>query len=276
MDPTNLTPKEAVIILTLLIIAIITIPTIIFGSWYTVPAGHEGVLTTFGKVDLTPKPEGFGFKIPIAQKVTDISIQTQKYEVPASASSKDLQIVTATVALNYQLQKGQTPTIYQNLGLNYQSRIIAPAVQEVIKASTAQFTAEELITKRPMVNENIKQKLQERLITRGIIVEEISLTDFQFSSSFNEAIEAKVTAEQLKLKADRDLQRIIIEKEQKITEAQAEAEALRLQKQEVTAELIELRRIEVQRVAIEKWDGKLPKVTGGANPFINIDSIASE
>ena len=115
--------------------------------------------------------------------------------------------------------------------------------------------------------------LGEWLDLRGIMVDEVSITNFAFSDSFNDAIEAKVTAEQLKLKADRDLERIKIEKEQKITQAEAEAEALRLQKQEVTDELLTLRQIEVQRLAIEKWNGVLPSVTGGAMPFIDVAQV---
>lgn len=246
---------------------------ILIGSIYTVPAGHRGVLLTFGKVDEIAKQEGIGIKLPIAQKVVKLSIQTQKYEADASAASKDLQIVSTKIAVNYHITPERAPEIYQELSIAYQDRIIQPAVQEVVKASTAQFTAEELITRRPEVKDKIKELLQDRLAERGINVEEISITNFDFSQSFNDAIEAKVTAEQLKLKADRDLERIKIEKEQKITQAQAEAEALRLQKQEVTEELIRLRQIEVQRTAIEKWDGILPKVTGEAVPFIDLNSI---
>jgi prohibitin 2 len=112
--------------------------------------------------------------------------------------------------------------------------------------------------------------LRERLSKNGVIVDEFSIVNFAFSREFSNAIEAKTTAEQLKLKAERDLDRIRIEGEQKITQAKAEAEALRLQKENVTENLIELRKIEMQQKAIDKWDGRLPQVTGGAMPFIDV------
>lgn len=265
MEKEDKTIKKIIITTLICIMAII----IIFTSFYTIPAGHRGVLLTFGKVDTIAKPEGLGIKIPIAQRVIAISTQTQKYEADASSASKDLQIVSTKIAVNYHLVSERVPEIYQDLSIAYQDRIIQPAVQEVVKASTAQFTAEELITRRPEVKDNIKQLLQERLQNRGITVEDISITDFDFSKSFNDAIEAKVTAEQLKLKADRDLERIKIEKEQKITQAEAEAESLRLQKQEITLDLIRLREIEMQTKAIDKWNGIMPQVTSGI-PFIQI------
>ncbi len=241
-----------------------------FSSFYIVSAGERGVLLTFGNPDEIAKTEGLHFKIPFAQKIVKMDIKTQKYEVDASSASKDLQIVSTKIAVNYRINGERTPEIYQTIGLAYQDRIIQPAIQEVVKATTAEFTAEELITKRPEVKEKIKELMRARLIDRGFVVEEISIVNFDFSATFNDAIESKVKAEQLKLKAERDLERIIIEKEQRITQAQAEAEALRLQKSEITSDLIKLREIEVQRQAIEKWDGVLPKVTGGAIPFIDI------
>jgi len=241
-------------------------------SVYTISAGERGVLLTFGKPDDIPSGEGLHFKVPIAQRVVKMDVKTQKYEADASAASKDLQVVSTKIAVNYHLVEDSVPKLYKEIGINYQDRIIQPAVQEVVKASTAQFTAEELITRRPEVKEMIKILLRERITKRGIVMEDISITNFDFSEAFNSAIESKVTAEQLKLKADRDLERIRVEAEQKIAQAMAEAESLRLQKQQVTSEMIELRKIEVQSKAIDKWDGVLPRVNSGVIPFINVDS----
>jgi len=241
-------------------------------SFYTIGAGERGVLLTFGKPSMDAVGEGLHVKFPFAQKIKKMDVKTQKYETDASAASKDLQVVSTKIAVNYHLLPETVPDLYKDIGIGYSDRIIQPSVQEVVKASTAQFTAEELITRRPEVKEKIKDLLLERLKIRGIVIEDISITNFDFSETFNSAIESKVTAEQLKLKAERDLERIKIEKEQIITQAQAEAESLRLQKQEITPDLIKLRQIEVQRLAIEKWDGILPQVTGGAMPFIDIRS----
>ena len=117
----------------------------------------------------------------------------------------------------------------------------------------------------------MRNYLKDRLAPFGIIVVELSITDFEFSPEFNHAIESKQTAEQLALKAKRDLDRIRVEAQQKIASAQAEAESLRLQRQVISPDLIKLRQIETQMKAIEKWDGKLPNVTGGAVPFIQVD-----
>ena len=144
-------------------------------------------------------------------------------------------------------------------------------MKESFKAAAARYTAEELISKREALKTEVRNYLRERLQVYGIVVVELSITDFEFSQEFNKAIESKQTAEQNALRAKRDLDRIRVEAEQKIASARAEAEALRLQRQVVSPELIELRKIEAQIKAIEKWDGKLPSVTGGAVPFIQVD-----
>lgn len=236
-----------------------------------VPAGSRGVITTFGKVDNVVLDEGIHFRIPIAQTVHLVDVRIQKGEGKGDAASKDLQTIHTTVALNYHVNPKEAARVFQEIGQQVGDRIIVPAVQEAAKAATAQYTAEELISKRPEVKERIRSLLAERLAKFGIVVDDFSITNFDFSRSFNEAIEAKTTAEQLKLKAERDLARIKVEAEQKIASAKAEAEALALQKQQVTPELIRLREIENQRRAIEKWDGKLPNITGGTVPFINVN-----
>lgn len=242
----------------------------IFAPFAIVPAGSRGVVTTFGKISPEVLDEGIHFRIPIAQTVHLIDVRIQKGEGSGDAASKDLQQVHTTVALNYHIDPKQAAHVFRELGQSIGDRIIVPAVQEAVKAATAQYTAEELIAKRPEIRERIRALLVERMSRHGVVVDEFSIVNFTFSKSFNEAIEAKTTAEQLKLKAERDLQRIRVEAEQKVTQAKAEAEALSLQKQQVTAELIRLREIENQRKAIEKWDGKLPQVSGGATPFINV------
>jgi len=228
------------------------------GSFYIISPGERGVLITMGNPSMDAKTEGLHFKLPIIQSVAVMDVKTQKYTAPASAASKDLQVVSTEIAVNYVLSPSNVPELYKTIGTGYQDRIIQPMVQEVVKATTAKFTAEELITRRAEVKEEIKGALFERLTSRGIIIEEVSITNFDFSTSFNQAIESKVTAEQLKLKAERDLERIRIEADQKVVAARAEAEALSLQKQQVTLELIKLREIEMQKLAIEKWDGSIP------------------
>ncbi|HJV50056.1 MAG TPA: prohibitin family protein [Noviherbaspirillum sp.] len=236
----------------------------------SVPAGHRGVMTTFGNPSNEVLSEGLHFRIPFAQTLNLVNVSIQKGEGDGDAASRDLQTVHTKIALNYHVKPEAAVSVFRDLGNQPGERIIIPAVQEAVKAVTARFTAEELIAKRTEVRDQIVAQLRERLARHGIVVDEFSIVNFHFSKSFNDAIEAKTTAEQLKLKAERDLQRIEVEAKQKITQAKAEAEALAAQRQQVTAELIRLREIENQRLAIEKWDGRLPNVSGGAVPFVNV------
>jgi len=240
---------------------------VIFGVFGTIGAGERGILLQFGAVQDKIFGEGLYVKIPLVQKVVKIDVKIKKDEVPVSAASKDLQIVTSKIALNYHLNPESVNKIWQEVGKDYNTKVVAPTIQEVVKAITARFTAEELITKREEVKEQIKSTLAERLSERFIVVDEFNIIDFEFSSAFNDAIEAKVTAEQLKLKADRDLERIKIEAEQKIAEAQGKAEAIRIEARALiqNPKVVELR-------WIEKWDGKVPTYWGEASPFIGINN----
>ena len=238
----------------------------VFGSFGTIGAGERGVVLQFGAVQDKIFDEGLYVKIPLIQQVEVMDVKIQKDEVPASASSKDLQVVTSKIALNYHLDPSAVNKIWQEVGKNYNARIIAPSIQEAVKAVTAKFTAEELITKRETVKDQIKANLAERVVSRSIIIDEFNIIDFSFSPAFNEAIEAKVTAEQLKLKADRDLERIVIEAEQQVAQAKGKAAAITVEAQALRSnpKVVELR-------WIEKWNGEVPTYWGQASPFIGID-----
>lgn len=244
---------------------------LVFSSLTTVSSGNRGVLLQLGAVKPTILTEGLHFKIPFIQSVQQIEVRVQKEESSQSAASKDLQIVTTKVAVNYSVDPVAVNKLYQEIGLDFRSRIVDPAIAESLKAVTAQYTAEELISKRPEVSSQVKDMLSKKLTKYYMKLEDINIKEFAFSDEFNKAIEAKQTAEQNALKAQRDLDRIKIEAQQQVAKAGAEAEALKLKKQEVTPELIQLKQIEVQEKALEKWDGKLPNVTGGATPFIDIN-----
>ena len=248
------------------IIVIGVIISIVNSPLGTVGAGERGVQLRFGAVTGKVFDEGLYFRIPFVESVQKMDVRIQKDEVAASAASKDLQIVTSKIALNYHLDPDSVNKIWQEVGKNYNARIIAPSIQEAVKAESAKFTAEELITKREEVKEKIKANLAVRLLERSIIVDEFNIIDFEFSAAFNTAIEAKVTAEQLKLKADRDLERIVIEAEQKVADARGKAEAIRIEAVALrqNPQVVELR-------WIEKWDGKVPLYWGEASPFIGIN-----
>jgi regulator of protease activity HflC (stomatin/prohibitin superfamily) len=242
----------------------------IAASFGQVPAGFRGVVLRFGAPTGDIKAEGLYMVAPFINTVVLMSVQVVAYEAVAEAASRDLQDVKTKVTLNYSLDPGRVVSIYQQLRQDYEERIIKPAIQESVKAATARFTAEELITRRPEVRDAIQANLNQRLTRFGIRDEAMSITDFNFSKSFNEAIEAKVTAQQQVLKAERDLQRVRLEAQQQIEQARAQAEALRIQKQNVTPELVELRRIEAQFRAIERWNGQMPTYVAGPVPILDV------
>ena len=257
-----------------LIIGAILVGFLFFHPWVQVGAGERGVVLNFGAVQDTVLGEGLHFRMPIRQTVAIMDVKVQKAVTDAVSGSADLQDVTSSVALNYHVIPDKANVVYQTLGVEFKERIIDPAIQEVMKAVSARYSAEELITKRAAVSEAMRANLAERLLEYNIAVDAFSIVSFSFSKVFAEAIEAKQTAEQLALKAKRDLDRIRIEAEQTITAAKAEAESLRLQKANISTDLIELRKIEANLKAIEKWNGILPQVTGGgAIPFIGVGEI---
>jgi regulator of protease activity HflC (stomatin/prohibitin superfamily) len=244
----------------------------LMSSYFVIDAGERGVVLRFGAVNRVV-PEGIHFKLPFIEDIVRMSVRVQKTTTKTEAASHDMQIVHTTMVLNYGLQPDKVGETYKTIGVNrdVSEKIINPSVEESFKAASARYTAEELISKREALKTEVRNYLRDRLAPFGITVIELSITDFQFSPEFNKAIESKQTAEQLALKAKRDLDRIKVEAQQKIATAQAEAEALRIQRQVISAELIRLRQIEAQMKAIEKWDGKLPNVTGGTVPFIQVE-----
>jgi prohibitin 2 len=256
--------KAIIVVIVLLVLFLMMNPFVKIG------AGERGVVLNFGAVQNYVLGEGLHFRIPIMQQIIKMDVKVQKSQTDAAAASADIQETRSTIALNYHIEHDKANWVYQNIGTEFKARIIDPAVQEVVKAVTARYTAVNLITQRDKVREEIKELLKERLSAYGITVDDFAIIDFQFSEQFAQAIEAKQTAEQLALKAERDLERIKIEAEQKIAAAKAEAESLRLQKQNVSPDLIKLRQIEATMKAIDKWDGIMPKVTGGAMPFVDV------
>jgi prohibitin 2 len=257
-----------------LIIGAILVFFLFLNPWVQIGAGERGIVLNFGAVQNKVLDEGLHFRVPIMQEIIRVDVKVQKAETDAAAASADLQDVSSTVAINYHIIPDKANIVYQSIGIHFKERIIDPAVLEVVKAVTAKYTAEELITKRPAVSDAMKLSLTERLLAHNIAVDAFSIVGFSFSKIFMEAIESKQTAEQLALKAKRDLERIKIEAEQKITAARAEAESLRLQRANISPDLIELRKIEANLRAIDKWNGILPQVTGGgAVPFIGIGEI---
>lgn len=245
-------------------------------SFASVQYGHVGLYKTFGKLNDEILGPGIHLKLPFVQTVIQVNTQVTKAETDTSASSKDLQPVSTHVAVNYSVNKSAAFNLMNNIGGNFDTVIISPAIQEIVKEVTAKYPAEDLIAKRDVVAGEISDHLTKRLAKYDLIVNDINIVNFKFSDAFNQSIEAKQVAQQQALKAENDLKRIEIEAKQKIAQAQAEAESLKLKKQEITPDLVQFKQIEVQEKALEKWDGHLPSVTGGATPFIDLNSLGKK
>lgn len=235
-----------------------------------VPAGSTGVVMTFGKVSDDVMQEGLHFKAPFVQKVAIISNKIQKQEVQANAVSKDLQTVDSQIAVNYRVGLDSSANIYKNIGERYEEIVLLPAVQESMKSVSAKYTAEELITLRAQVGEEIKTSLEEKVSEYGIVIEKFSIVNFDFSEEFNAAIEAKQVAEQNLIKTKTEQEQAIViaeaEAQKKLIAAQAEADAITAKAQaqadanRLLAESLNDDVVEYEK--IQKWDGKLPTVTG--------------
>lgn len=261
------------------IVLLIIIGVVATASVKIVDSGHRGVLLHWNAVDLTQAPleEGLHFVVPFQDEVVNIEVRTLKYANDARSASKDLQTVETTVTVNYHPDREQVHKLYKNLGLDYENRVIQPAIEETVKQVTANYNAEELITKRPLVKSDIEASITDRLNRFDVVTEVISITDFEFSPLFAQAIESKVEAEQKALKAENDLRRIEVEAKQReansigvananIAEAKGEAEAIAIINKALSENPNYLEWLKTQA-----WDGKLPLVVGeGGTPFIQI------
>jgi prohibitin 2 len=283
------------------ILGIIILLFIVSASVKIVDAGYRGVLLKFGAVDTSVAlNEGIHFVTPFRDSVVQMEVRTQKTVENAASASKDLQDVTTQVALNYRINPNSAQVVYQQLGFEYGNRVIAPAIQESVKQVTARFNAEELITMRETVKNQIEQQIKARLAPYNILVDTISITEFQFSDQFRKAVEAKVEAQQRALQAQNDLRRIEIEAQQNeakavgeqkanvarsegvrqsnVLQAEGESQAIKIIDQQLRTSPTYLEWLKTQR-----WDGKLPLVTGGGSgdggggttPFIQIPTGAT-
>ena len=263
------------------ILVLVILGVVITASVKIVDAGHRGVLLHWNAVDLAAPPleEGLHFVVPFQDEVINIEVRTLKYEKETSSASKDLQTVETTVTVNYYPDRESVHHLYKELGLDYENRVIQPAIEETVKQVTANYNAEELITKRPQVKQDIETSIRERLEKFKVVTEVISITDFEFSPLFAQAIESKVEAEQNALKAENDLRRIEVEAKQReaqavgiananIAEARGEAEAISIINNALAQNPNYL-----EWLKTKEWDGKLPLVVGdGGTPFIQIPS----
>ena len=270
-------------------LALIVLPN----CFATVPVGSTGIMLTMGKVEDTALPEGMHFKIPFVQRIVSMDNRVKKLELSTEAFSKDIQTVSATLAVNYRLQPEKTFSIYKTAGQSYESNLIVPATHEVLKSVCAQYTAEELISKRAESSDMMRDELDAKLSGMGISVTDFNIIDFDFSDEFISAVESKQVAEQLKKKAATENETAIAqaerEKQVAIKQSEAQAESVRIAAQAeadavklaADAEAYRLQRINeqlsaktIQNTLAERWDGKLPEVMGtGATGILNLNDM---
>ena len=284
----NLTKTQAIIALSIFILV-----GIAYQSFVVIDAGYVGVVKRLGAVKPKELSEGFHLITPFIDSVEKFDIRLSKVTSDATASSKDLQVVKTSIAVQYSMTPELMPLTLQKVGTRavVERTLIDPSILESVKAITALYTAEELITRRDEVKTMIQQKIssflnestEEKNLSGLLVIANVAITDFDFSSEFNRAIEEKVRAEQEALKATN-------EKDRRVTQAEAQAEEQRLIADALAYE------IEVESVAraeaikreaealadnpqliqlrlAEKWDGQLPKFTGETIPLISIDDI---
>jgi prohibitin 2 len=261
------------------ILVLIIIGVVASASIKIVDAGNRGVLLHWNAVDTSSPPldEGMHFVTPFQDDIIQMEVRTLKYDKDTRSASKDLQSVETTVTVNYHADPERVHVLFKEIGLDYENRVIQPAIEETVKQVTANYNAEELITKRPAVKADIENAIRERLNQFDVKTDVISITDFEFSALFNKAIESKVEAEQNALRAENDLRRIEVEARQheaeaigvangNIAEAKGEAEAIAIINSALASNPQYLEWLKIQN-----WDGVLPLVVGeGGTPFIQI------
>ena len=259
-----------------LILAVILVVVFISASYVVIPAGHTGVALTFGKVEDTVLQEGLHFKVPFVQKIAVMDNRIVKLDVNTEAFSKDLQTITTVVAVNYHVGKENSQTVYKNVGLNFEEVLITPAVNEVLKAVTAKYTAVELVSSRAEVSMLLDDGLNEKLNNYGIFINELNIINWDFSEEYINAVEAKQVAEQNLIKTRTEQEQALViantEAQKRVIAAEAEANEIKVlaeanaESNRILTESISELLIKYQTVA--KWDGKLPTVMAGSDNML--------
>jgi regulator of protease activity HflC (stomatin/prohibitin superfamily) len=280
-----------------IICALVLVLAILLGtqSFATVPVGYTGILLHMGKVQDSALSEGLHFKLPFIQRIVPVDNRVKKLELSTEAFSKDIQTVSATLAVNYRLQTEKTFAIYKSVGLSYEENLIVPATHEVLKSVCAQYTAEELISKRAESSDKMRDELNEKMSDLGISITDFNIIDFDFSEEFISAVESKQVAEQLKKKAATENETAIAQAEREkqvaikqseaqaqsvLIAAQADADAIKLA---ADAEAYRLQKVSEQltekaifNTLALNWDGKLPAVIGeGTTGILDLGDMVS-
>lgn len=256
-----------------IVIAILFVIITIFNCLTSVPTGFVGIKTRFGQVQDDVIQEGLNTKVPYIEQIIKIDCRTKKIETTSESSTKDMQTVATTVAVNYNVNKETANQLYKNIGTEYEDIIINPAILESIKSAMAQYTAEELITKRAEVSNKIQETLIEKIKDRGFNVTEFNLTNVDFSEEYDKAIEAKAVKQQEVVTAQAELEKQKIQNEKEIAIAEKDARVMELQNEQITDKTLQLKALEIQQKLIEKWNGTFPTTMLGdsMNTLFNLN-----
>lgn len=268
----NFSPFKLILTIFVVILAVIFLGS----SFVVIPAGHTGVALTFGKVEDVVLQEGLHFKVPFVQKIVVVDNRIVKLDVNTEAFSKDLQTITTVVAVNYHVGKENSQTLYKNVGMGFEEVLITPAVNEVLKAVTAKYTAVELVSSRAEVSMLLDDGLNEKLNAYGIFINELNIINWDFSEEYINAVEAKQVAEQNLIKTRTEQEQALViantEAQKRVIAAEAEANEIKVLAQanaesnRIITESISELLIKYQTVA--KWDGKLPTVMSGSDNML--------
>ncbi len=252
--------KVGIIVMIVIALIIVLCNSIVF-----VKTGEIGIVTRFGAVQDRVMQAGINFKVPFVQGVKKMNCKTQEMSTKNDSSTKDLQDITIEVSINYCVNVGQAHQLYKNVGKKYEDIILAPILADTIKTASAEYTAEETVTKRAELSNKIYEKLNERLNEQGISIVNVNIVNLTFSDAYNQAIEEKQIATQRTLTAQQELETAKVEAEKKKVEAEGEAEANRIINESLNSDNLE-------KQAIDKWNGQLPTtIVGDTIPFLKVN-----
>ncbi len=260
------------------IVLVVLIAVLIGSSVVVIDAGHTGVVLTFGKASPVVLQEGIHLKVPFAQKIVTINNRIVKTEVTTEAFSKDLQTVSTVIAVNYHINKDSSSDIYKEVGLGYDDVLVVPAINEVLKAVTANYTAQELVGSRGDVSILLEEGLNTKLNPYGLYVNGLNIINWDFSEEYISAVEAKQVAEQNLIKTKTEQEQALVvantDAEKQVIAAQAEADKIKLLA-EANAEsnriiTESLNDLLIRYETVQNWDGALPKVTGSSDTLIDV------
>ena len=254
-------------------VIIFIILIVLFNCFTTIPTGHVGIKIMFGKAKDGYIGEGLHFVLPFVEKIERMDCRTKIIESTSEASTKDLQTVTASIAVNYNVDRENANRLYREVGKHYESILITPAILESIKATMAQYTAEDLITKRTEVSTKIQTALTEKISNKGFNVTGFNVTNIDFSAEYDRAIEAKAVKQQEVIAAQAELEKQEILNKKEISIAEKDARVMELQNSQITENTLKLKRIEAFQNFIQKWDGVLPTTMLGddINSLFNVN-----